>query len=62
MDEQTLQQDLESGIEDKDYNRTAKIRDHLHFLHEDSKAAVFAANAGFYQALRNSDLVAMRSM
>lgn len=49
MDEQTIQQDLESGIEDED-------------LHEDSKAAVFAANAGFYPALRNSDLLSIQSM
>ncbi|KAG6502327.1 uncharacterized protein LOC121998716 [Zingiber officinale] len=62
VDEQTLQRDLESAIEDEDYARAATIRDRLRLLHEDSKAAVFAANARFYRAFRNGDLASMRSI
>ncbi|XP_074585483.1 F-box protein SKIP8 isoform X2 [Curcuma longa] len=60
VDEQALQRDLESAIEDEDYARAATIRDRLRLLHEDSKAAVFAANARFYRAFRNGDLASMR--
>ncbi|KAG0488039.1 hypothetical protein HPP92_006850 [Vanilla planifolia] len=62
FDEPTLQRELEKAIEEEDYNRAAKLRDDLRAVHEDSKAAVMSANAGFYRAFRNGDLAAMRSI
>ncbi|KAF0931123.1 hypothetical protein E2562_002482 [Oryza meyeriana var. granulata] len=60
-DEETLQRDLETAIKEEDYARAAKLRDELRVLQEDSRSAVLAANARFYNAFKNGDLVAMHS-
>ncbi|KAL5213328.1 hypothetical protein ABZP36_024175 [Zizania latifolia] len=60
-DEETLQRDLQMAIKEEDYSRAAKLRDELRVLQEDSKSAVLAANARFYNAFKNGDLVAMHS-
>lgn len=62
LDELSLQQDLEAAIREEDYARAAKIRDQLRLLEEDSEASILAANARFYNAFKNGDLVAMHSI
>uniref|UniRef100_A0A0E0K637 UVR domain-containing protein n=1 Tax=Oryza punctata TaxID=4537 RepID=A0A0E0K637_ORYPU len=60
-DEETLQRDLQTAIQEEDYAQAAKLRDELRVLQEDSRSAVLAANARFYNAFKNGDLVAMHS-
>ncbi|KAJ8753839.1 hypothetical protein K2173_000093 [Erythroxylum novogranatense] len=62
LDEQTLMQELQLAIEEENYAEAAKIRDSLRELQEDSKAAVWAANARFYKAFREGDLATMQSL
>nr|XP_043636223.1 uncharacterized protein LOC122607334 [Erigeron canadensis] len=62
LDEQTLEQELQIAIQEENYTQAAKIRDSLKLLHEDSKAAVLAANSRFYNAFRNGDLAAMQTL
>ncbi|XP_078427948.1 nuclear transport factor 2 (NTF2) family protein isoform X2 [Wolffia australiana] len=62
VDEDTLQQRLNAAVEEEDYVLAAKLRDDLRVLHEDSKAAVLAANSRFYSAFRRGDLAAMRAI
>lgn len=62
MDEQKLERDLQTAIEEENYARAAKIRDYLRVLHKDSKASVLAANDRFYTAFRNGDLAAMHTI
>ncbi|KAJ8633316.1 hypothetical protein MRB53_026652 [Persea americana] len=62
LDEQTLERDLKTAIEEENYARAAKLRDYLRVLHEDSKASILAANARFYNAFRNGDLAAMHTI
>lgn len=62
LDEQTLEQELQIAIQEENYTRAAKIRDDLKLLHEDSKAAVLAANSRFYNSFRNGDLAAMQAL
>lgn len=62
VDEETLLQRLEAAIKEENYSLAAKLRDDLRHLHEDSKAAVLAANSRFYNAFRKGDLVAMHSV
>lgn len=62
MDEQKLERDLQTAIEEENYAQAAKIRDYLRVLHEDSKASVLAANDRFYNAFRNGDLAAMHTI
>lgn len=61
-DEEALQRDLEMAIQEEDYARAAKLRDELRVLQEDSRSAVLAANARFYNAFKSGDLVAMHSL
>ncbi|TVU28860.1 hypothetical protein EJB05_20396, partial [Eragrostis curvula] len=58
-DEESLRRDLETAIKDEDYARAARLRDELRVLQEDGRSAVLAANARFYTAFKNGDLVAM---
>ncbi|KAI3806585.1 hypothetical protein L1987_22494 [Smallanthus sonchifolius] len=62
LDEQTLEQELQIAIQEENYSQAAKIRDNLKHLHEDSKAAVLAANTRFYNSFRNGDLAAMQAL
>ncbi|PIA51797.1 hypothetical protein AQUCO_01100576v1 [Aquilegia coerulea] len=62
LDEQTLERELQVAVEEENYAQAAKIRDSLRFLQEDSKAAVLAANARFYNCFREGDLAAMRAL
>ncbi|KAM0027498.1 putative UVR domain, NTF2-like domain superfamily, SnoaL-like domain-containing protein [Helianthus debilis subsp. tardiflorus] len=62
LDEQTLEQELQAAIQEENYSQAAKIRDNLKLLHEDSKAAVLAANTRFYNSFRNGDLAAMQAL
>ncbi|KAF5176727.1 Nuclear transport factor 2 (NTF2) family protein [Thalictrum thalictroides] len=62
LDEQTLERELQIAVEEENYAQAAKIRDSLRFLQEDSKAAVLAANARFYNCFREGDLAAMRAL
>lgn len=62
VDEETLRRDLEAAIEDEDYVSAARLRDELRHLREDGRSAVLAANARFYDAFREGDLAAMRSV
>ncbi|MQM16218.1 hypothetical protein Taro_049173 [Colocasia esculenta] len=62
LDEETLQQKLEMAVKEENYALAAKLRDNLQLIHEDNKAAVLAANSRFYNAFRNGNLVAMRSI
>ncbi|KAL6633409.1 hypothetical protein ACP70R_026080 [Stipagrostis hirtigluma subsp. patula] len=59
-DEGSLRRDLEAAIEEEDYARAARLRDELRALQDDGRSAVLAANARFYAAFRDGDLVAMR--
>ncbi|KAL8208530.1 hypothetical protein R6Q57_007942 [Mikania cordata] len=61
-DEQTLKQELQIAIQEENYAQAAKIRDNLKHLHEDSKAAVLAANTRFYDSFRNGNLATMQAM
>lgn len=62
IDEETLQRNLQTAIQEEDYSRAAKIRDDLRILHEDTKASLLAANTRFYNAFKNGDLAAMYSL
>lgn len=62
LDEQTLMQDLQIAIQEENYGQAAKIRDSLRLLKEDSKAAVLAANARFYNAFREGNLAEMQAL
>ncbi|ESQ49152.1 hypothetical protein EUTSA_v10021409mg [Eutrema salsugineum] len=62
VDENTLNQDLKTAIQEENYVEAAKIRDKLKGLQEDNKASVLSANARFYQSFRNGDLAAMQSL
>ncbi|XP_015694355.1 F-box protein SKIP8-like isoform X2 [Oryza brachyantha] len=62
VDEETLQRNLQTAIQEEDYFRAAKIRDDLRILHEDTKASLLAANMRFYSAFKNGDLAAMYSI
>lgn len=62
FDEQTLEQELQIAIQEENYTQAAKIRDSLKLLHDDSKAAVLAANTRFYNSFRNGDLAAMQEL
>ncbi|XP_062220529.1 uncharacterized protein LOC133919958 [Phragmites australis] len=57
--EESLRRDLETAIQEEDYARAAQLRDELRVLQEDGRSAVLAANARFYTAFKNGDLVAM---
>lgn len=58
-DEESLLRALETAIQEEDYARAARLRDELRVLQEDGRSAVLAANARFYTAFKNGDLVAM---
>nr|CAB3448163.1 unnamed protein product [Digitaria exilis] len=58
-DEDSLRRELETAIKDEDYARAAALRDALRVLQEDGRSAVLAANARFYAAFKDGDLVAM---
>ncbi|CAO2047225.1 unnamed protein product, partial [Urochloa humidicola] len=58
-DEESLQRELETAIQEEDYGRAAALRDELRLLQEDGRSAVLAANTRFYTAFKNGDLVAM---
>ncbi|XP_011620666.1 uncharacterized protein LOC18426987 isoform X1 [Amborella trichopoda] len=60
LDEQALDRELESAIQEENYNRAAELRDKLQALQESSKAGVLNANTRFYNAFRSGDLEAMR--
>ncbi|KAK9065732.1 hypothetical protein SSX86_015133 [Deinandra increscens subsp. villosa] len=62
LDEQNLEQELQTAIQEENYGQAAKIRDSLKHLHEDSKSAVLAANTRFYNSFRNGDLAAMQAL
>ncbi|KAI3911585.1 hypothetical protein MKW92_013478 [Papaver armeniacum] len=62
LDEQALEKELQTAIEQENYAKAAKIRDSLRFLHEDGKASVLAANARFYNSFRQGDLSAMQAL
>ncbi|KAI3694525.1 hypothetical protein L1987_77492 [Smallanthus sonchifolius] len=62
LDEQTLKKELQIAIQEENYAQAAKIRDNLKHLHEDSKAAVLAANTRFYNSFRNGDLATMQAL
>ncbi|EYU41804.1 hypothetical protein ABFS82_10G024400 [Erythranthe guttata] len=62
LNEQTLERELQTAIEEENYAQAAKIRDSLKLLQEDSKASVLSANARFYNSFRNGDLAAMQSL
>ncbi|KAI3994114.1 hypothetical protein MKX01_012371 [Papaver californicum] len=62
LDEQALEKELQTAIEQENYAKAAKIRDSLRFLHEDGKASVLAANACFYNSFRQGDLSAMQAL
>nr|CAB3451313.1 unnamed protein product [Digitaria exilis] len=58
-DEDSLRRELETAIKDEDYARAVALRDALRVLQEDGRSAVLAANARFYAAFKDGDLVAM---
>ncbi|KAF5747587.1 hypothetical protein HS088_TW05G00312 [Tripterygium wilfordii] len=62
LDEQILVQDLQIAIKEENYAQAAKIRDSLRVLQEDSKAAVLAINARFYNSFRGGDLAVMQAL
>ncbi|XP_073044475.1 uncharacterized protein [Primulina eburnea] len=62
LNEQTLERELQVAIDQENYAQAAKLRDSLRLLQEDSKAAVLAANARFYNSFRNGDLAAMQAL
>ncbi|CAK9179781.1 unnamed protein product [Ilex paraguariensis] len=62
INEQTLEQELQTAIEEENYAQAAKIRDNLRLLQEDSKASVLAANARFYNSFRKGDLASMQGL
>lgn len=62
FDESSLQRDLEQAIEEENYGLAAKLRDDLQLVHKDSRSRVLAANVEFYNAFKNGDFIAMRSI
>ena len=58
-DEDSLRRELQTAIQGEDYARAAALRDELRVLQEDGRSAVLAANARFYAAFKDGDLVAM---
>lgn len=62
MNEQSLERELQIAIEQENYAEAARIRDRIRVLHEDSEAAVLAANARFYNAFRAGDLSSMQNL
>lgn len=62
MDQQALELELQTAVEEENYALAAKIRDSLKNLHEDSRAMVLAANARFYNSFRKGDLAGMQAL
>ncbi|XP_076910704.1 uncharacterized protein LOC143568428 [Bidens hawaiensis] len=62
LDEQTLEQELQTAIQQENYSQAAKIRDNLKLIQDDNKTAVLAANTRFYNSFRNGDLAAMQAL
>ncbi|KAK2986936.1 hypothetical protein RJ640_009079 [Escallonia rubra] len=62
LNEQTLEHELQTAIQEENYAQAAKLRDSLRVLQENSKASVLAANARFYNSFRHGDLAAMQSL
>lgn len=62
QNEQTLEEELQIAIKEENYAKAAKLRDSLRSLQNDSRTAVLAANARFYNAFRNGNLAAMQAL
>ncbi|KAK3226247.1 hypothetical protein Dsin_006109 [Dipteronia sinensis] len=62
LDEEILKRELQIAIEEENYAQAAKIRDSIRLLDEDTKTAVLAANARFYDSFKNGDLAAMQNL
>lgn len=62
LDEEILKRELQTAIEEENYAEAAKIRDSLRTLDDDTKSAVVAANARFYDSFKNGDLAVMQSL
>ncbi|KAJ7956644.1 F-box protein SKIP8 [Quillaja saponaria] len=62
LDEQTLEEELQSAIAEENYGKAAKIRDTLKDLQKDSKTSLLVANNRFYDSFRAGDLAAMQTL